>query len=159
MFKSFGFDSAFEYHTKVHQIRVVSTPDVHGVSVVEGPHRDGQDWQIVAVFNRHNITGGQSQFLPSGGGRPFFTQTVKSGYAICNEDAKMWHNATDIKYVDDQILGHRDIFIVATNRWTHRKYGDEFETASLIDGTSDWKNEKPEESPETSVELEYVALN
>ena len=147
LFKAFGFDPAHAFHAKLHQIRVVASKDIHGVSVVEGPHRDGQDWQIVAVFDRRNITGGQSQFLPSGGGGPFFAHTVAPGEAVCNEDAAMWHNATDIFVGADASRGHRDIWIIATNRWEARKYGDAFESASLIDGKANWKTLRPEESP------------
>jgi len=149
LFLAFGFRTDCYFHAKVHQIRVITRPDIHGVAVVEGPHRDGQDWQIVAVFDRKNITGGQSQFLPSGGGDPFFGKTLQPGEAVCNEDAAMWHNATDICPVEGAEEGHRDIFIVATNRWEHRKYGDEFEAASLRDGEADWAKDHPDEVPQT----------
>ena len=148
LFNAFGFDKLLEFHAKVHQIRVITTKDIHGVAVVEGPHRDGQDWQIVAVFDRNNIDGGQSQFLPNGGGEPFLAKTLEPGTAICNKDAAMWHNATDIRARNDEFMGHRDIFIIATNRWSHRKYGDEFEAASLINGTADWEKRRPKESLE-----------
>lgn len=147
LFNAFEFDKTHLFHAKVHQIRVISNKDIHGVAITEGPHRDGQDWQIVAVFDRYNVTGGQSQFLPTGGGEPFFAQTLKPGEAVCNEDAAMWHNATDIYYGDDHPQGHRDIWIIATNRWEHRKYGDEFESASLRDGEANWQLSRPDESP------------
>lgn len=148
IFKIFGFDTNSLFHAKLHQIRVIVNRDIYGVSVVEGPHRDGQDWQIVAVFNRHNIRGGQSQFMPSGGGEPFFSRTLKPGEAVCNEDIAMWHNATDIFAEDDAQEGYRDIWIIATNRWERRKYGDEFESASLCDGEASWEKEHPDESKE-----------
>ena len=68
------------------------------------------------------------------------------GKAVCNEDAAMWHNATDISACNNELEGHRDIFIIATNRWSHRKYGDEFEAASL-NGEANWEQKRPEESP------------
>lgn len=148
LFNAFGFDKNRLFHAKTHQIRVVVTKDIYGVSVVEGPHRDGQDWQIVAVFDRQNIEGGQSQFLPNGGGEPFFSQTLKAGYAICNEDAAMWHNATDIFLHDGATRGYRNIWIIATNRWECRKYGDEFESAALRDGKAVWQLKHPDECPE-----------
>lgn len=150
LFKAFGFDKSREFHAKLHQIRVIASADIHGVAVVEGPHRDGQDWQIVAVFDRCSVSGGQSQFLPIGGGTPFFARTLQPGQAVCNEDAFMWHNATDIVVDDGVAQGHRDIWIIATNRWETRKYGDEFESASLIDGTADWARKRPAESPEVA---------
>jgi len=145
LFIAFGFDTAETFHAKIHQIRVITTPEIHGVAVVEGPHRDGHEWQIVAVFRRHNVVGGESQLLPTGGGRPFFARILVAGEAICNQDAAMWHNATDIFPLDDLQIGYRDIWIIALNRWSHRRYGLTFEGASLQDGTADWECKHPEE--------------
>ncbi|HEV7369296.1 2OG-Fe dioxygenase family protein [Arenibaculum sp.] len=150
LFKAFGFDTSREFHAKIHQIRVITSSDIHGVAVVEGPHRDGQEWQIVAVFQRHDIVGGESQFLPNGGGKPFFAQVLQPGQAVCNEDAAMWHNATDIAPAEPGGTGYRDIWIIATNRWEHRRYGDEFEAASLGEGKADWTASRPEESPQVT---------
>lgn len=148
LFNGFGFDTAFEYHAKIHQIRVITSSDIHGVAVVEGPHRDGHEWQITAVFDRHNIIGGESQLLPTGGGTPFFAQVLRPSQAICNEDARMWHNATDIAPVVPDEQGHRDLWIIATNRWTHRRYGEYFDSASTQEGLAQWSKDRPAESSE-----------
>lgn len=147
LFKGFGFDTSIDFHAKIHQIRVITSKDITGVAVVEGPHRDGHEWQIVAVFDRHNIVGGESQFLPTGGGAPFFAHVLQPGEAVCNEDARMWHNATDIAPRLPDRQGHRDIWIIATNRWTHRRYGDHFDSASTQEGLSRWSSDRPAESP------------
>jgi hypothetical protein len=145
LFDAFGFDREVAFHAKVHQIRVVTSRDIHGVAVVEGPHRDGHEWQIVAVFNRHDITGGESQLLPTGGGMPFFGKVLQPGEAICNEDAAMWHNASDIYPANVDSMGYRDIWILACNRWHHRRYGHEFEEASLRNGRAQWDLDHPDE--------------
>jgi hypothetical protein len=150
LFDAFGFDRSRSFHAKLHQIRVITSKEVHGVAVVEGPHRDGHEWQIVAVFRRHNVVGGESQLLPTGGGTPFWAQIVPEGEAICNEDAAMWHNATDIFPADQERMGHRDIWIIATNRWECRRYGGEFDDASMRDGEADWARVRPAESPQVS---------
>jgi len=149
--KAFEFDTAIDWHVKLHQIRVITTEDIAGITVTEGPHRDGQDLQIVAVFRRHNIVGGASQFLPTGGGEVFFEEVVPEGHAVCNEDTHMWHNATDIIQKDKSEMGYRDIWIMATNRWTHRTYGDEFEETSHQQGLADWDVIRPDEPPQTTV--------
>ncbi|MCR9255210.1 MAG: 2OG-Fe dioxygenase family protein [Alphaproteobacteria bacterium] len=148
IFNTFGFDKSQPIHAKIHQIRVITTKDIQGIAIAEGAHRDGQEWQIVAVFDRVNVKGGQSQFLPTGGGEPFFARTLEPGEVVCNEDAKMWHNATDLSPEDEDRPGHRDIFIVATNRWHKRRYGTDFEEASLRNGESDWATEHPDEVAE-----------
>ena len=47
-------------------------------------------------------------------------------------------------------MGYRDIWIMATNRWTHRTYGDEFEESSHSQGLADWDVIRPDESPQTT---------
>ena len=126
--KALGLDRSRTWQLNVHQCRVISRPDVDGVSVPEGPHRDGHQYGMLAVFGRHNITGGTNQLMPSGGGEPFFEVTLQPNQALIYEDSAMWHNATDIVAKDDT-GGHRDLWIVAINDWDNRKYGDEFEQA------------------------------
>lgn len=147
---AFGFDKNVSFHLKIHQIRVITSKDIQGIAIAEGAHRDGQEWQIVTVFDRVNVKGGQSQFLPTGGGEPFFAHTLQPGEVICNEDARMWHNATDLVPIDLSKQGHRDICIVATNRWHKRRYGEDFERASTRDGVSDWKLDRPDEVEEVA---------
>lgn len=158
LFDAFGFDRNVAFHAKIHQIRVIASRDIHGVAVVEGPHRDGHEWQIVAVFNRHNITGGESQLLPTGGGMPFFGKVLQAGEAICNEDAAMWHNATDIYPADADSVGYRDIWILACNRWDHRRYGEEFDEASMGNGRAQWELDHPEDCPQLTTGQEGAAV-
>lgn len=114
------------WQVNVHQCRVVANNQGRGVSVPEGPHRDGHDYGMLAVFQRHNITGGENELMPTGGGEPFFRVTLQPNQALVYEDPAMWHNATDIEALDSS-GGFRDLWIVAFNRWENRKYGDDFE--------------------------------
>jgi hypothetical protein len=59
----------------------------------------------------------------------------------------MWHNATDVAPQTPDQQGHRDIWIIATNRWTQRRYGDHFDSASTQEGLSRWSSDRPAESP------------
>lgn len=128
--RALDLDRGTSWQLNVHQCRVISTPDIEGVSVPEGPHRDGHDFGMLAVFGRENITGGTNQLMPNGGGEPFFEVTLEPNQALVYDDAVMWHNATDIVAQDDT-GGHRDLWIIAINRWENRKYGEEFERAAL----------------------------
>ena len=127
--KALGLDRTNAWQINVHQCRVISTPEIQGVSVPEGPHRDGHDYGMLAVFARHNITGGTNQLMPTGGGAPFLEVTLQPDQALVYEDGAMWHNATDI-VAEDASGGHRDLWIVAINSWENRKYGEEFERAT-----------------------------
>jgi hypothetical protein len=114
------------YQINVHQVRVVTNRSIQGVTVPEGPHRDGHDFVMNAIFARHNIIGGVSQLMPTGGGACFFEDILCKNEAIIMADDKMWHNATDIRPATDA-GGHRDIMIISFNAWERRRYGEEFE--------------------------------
>lgn len=94
------------------------------------PHRDGHHYGIVAVARRHNISGGETQLMPLGGGEPFFTTTLQDGQAICFDDRRMFHHVTDIEHLSKE-GGHRDVWLVAVNPWEHRRYGEEYEAEVL----------------------------
>jgi hypothetical protein len=128
--KALGLDRTKTWQINVHQCRVISNAEVEGVSVPEGPHRDGHEYGMLAVFARHNITGGINQLVPTGGGEPFFEVTLQPNQALVYVDGAMWHNATDI-VAGDGSGGHRDLWIIAINSWENRKYGAEFERAAL----------------------------
>ncbi|WP_034487499.1 2OG-Fe dioxygenase family protein [Actinomadura oligospora] len=131
--KALGLDAGDAWQINVHQCRVVANAEVRGVSVPEGPHRDGHEFGMLAVFARENIDGGENQLIPTGGGEPFFTVTLQPNQALVYDDAAMWHHATDIVPRDDS-GGHRDLWIVAFNRWANRKYGPDFERAATATG-------------------------
>lgn len=114
------------YQINVHQVRVVTNKDIVGVTVPEGPHRDGHDYVMNVICNRHGVSGGVSQLMPTGGGKPFFEDVLQPNEAIIFNDTRMWHNATDIIPLGEE-QGHRDILIVSFNAWERRRYGEEFE--------------------------------
>ncbi|MGW7313780.1 2OG-Fe dioxygenase family protein [Streptomyces sp. NPDC054865] len=128
--KALGLDRDRDWQVNVHQCRVVSRPGIDGVSVPEGPHRDGHQYGMIAVFGRHNIAGGTNQLMPTGGGDPFFEVTLEPNQALVYEDGELWHHATDI-VANDTSGGHRDLWIVAFNDWDNRRYGEEFERLAL----------------------------
>jgi hypothetical protein len=119
-------DEAQQFQINVHQVRVIASADIKGIAVPEGPHRDGHDFVMNAIFSRHNITGGVSQLMPTGGGPCFFEDVLQKNEAIMMADNQMWHNATDILPIGNQ-PGHRDIMIISFNAWERRRYGEEFE--------------------------------
>lgn len=127
--RALDLDRDTDWQVNVHQCRVITNSDVAGVSVPEGPHRDGHDYGMLAVFGRHNIDGGENELIPTGGGEPFFRVTLQPNQALVYDDGAMWHNATDI-VARDATGGHRDLWIIAFNRWANRKYGEEFERAA-----------------------------
>lgn len=122
-----GLDTDTVYQVNVHQCRVITNNDIKGVSVPEGPHRDGHEYGMLAVFDRNNIEGGETQLFHNGTrDNPFFTKVLEPNQALIYEDGEMIHNATDIVALSPE-GGHRDLWIVAYNSWSNRRYGPDFE--------------------------------
>lgn len=117
------------WQVNVHQCRVITNDAIAGVSVPEGPHRDGHRFGMLAVWARKNITGGVTQLMETGSSVPFLETILQPGQALIYDDGAMWHNATDLEAPSQQ-EGHRDLWIVAFNPWSDRRYGDEFEAAA-----------------------------
>jgi hypothetical protein len=128
--KAIPLDTDHPWQINVHQCRVVTGRGMPGISVPEGPHHDGHDFGMLAVFGRRNIAGGETQLIPNEGGEPFFRMTLEANQAFVYEDAAMLHYATDIEPLTPE-GGCRDLWIVAFNTWDNRKYGREFEAAAL----------------------------
>lgn len=124
--REIGLARDHDWQINVHQCRVVARPGRTAVSVPEGPHRDGHEYAMLAVFARHNIAGGESQLMPLRGGDPFFRVTLQPNQAIAFDDTRMWHTATDLAALSDH-EGYRDLWIVVFNRWDRRRYGPEHE--------------------------------
>jgi len=139
--KEIGLATDHDWQINVHQCRVVARPGQKAVSVPEGPHRDGHDFGMLAVFGRHNITGGETQLMPLGGGEPFFRVTLQPNQAVAFDDTAMWHTATDLTALNHD-NGYRDLWIVVFNRWDRRKYGPEYESRAAPAGDMDLRSGK-----------------
>lgn len=123
-------DRGADWQVDVHQWRVVTDDHVRGVSVPEGPHQDGHTYSMIAVVDRHNITGGETQLIPMDSDELLFGTALRPLQAIVLDDRIMRHNATDI-VAPPGTSGRRDLFLVAYNLWADRRYGDEYEAAVL----------------------------
>ena len=123
---SIPLDTKDEWQINVHQYRVLTGPNLVGVTVPEGPHQDGHDYVMIAVIKRSGITGAEMSLMPIGGeGKEFFKVIVNEGQAALLNDRDMFHYVTDIVAIENE--GYRDIFVVAFSRWDDRWHGDEFE--------------------------------
>lgn len=128
--EAISLDKGHDWQINVHQCRVITDENIRGLSVPEGPHRDGHTFGMVAVFGRDNISGGQTQLFKELGSESFYETVLKENQAIVYDDAKMFHNATDIEPLTKH-GGHRDLWIVAFNEWRNRRYGDDFEARAM----------------------------
>jgi len=124
-----GLDQSRDWHLDINQYRVITTPEITGITVPEGAHQDGHSYVIVFVFRRHAITGATLRLLPLDGGTAFLETVIEAGQAIILDDTRMLHDASPI--VPIGAYGYRDYFGTALNPWEDRRYGAEFEARVL----------------------------
>lgn len=119
-------DRSSGYHVNVNQIRVVANSDFRGVTVPEGPHRDGHEFSVIAIARRNNIEGGETQVIDPVTREIVFRKTLNENQAILIDDERFIHYATDIMPRQGHI-GYRDIWVIEINRWEKRAYGPRHE--------------------------------
>ncbi len=115
-------DEHENYHVNVNQIRVIANAEFKGVTVPEGPHRDGHEFSVIAIAGRHNVVGGETQVIDPVSNAIIYNQLLNENQAVLIDDERYIHFATDIAPAQG-VIGHRDIWVIEINRWNRRAYG------------------------------------
>lgn len=126
-------DRSAMFQINVNQIRVVANAQFQGVTVPEGPHRDGHEFSVIAVVRRHNVHGGETQVIDPQTGDILLRQTLHENQAILIDDERFIHYASNIDVAEGE-SGYRDIWVIEINRWESRAYGRVHEREALSDG-------------------------
>lgn len=119
------------FQINVNQIRVIANAEFKGVTVPEGPHRDGHEFSVIAVARRQNVKGGETQVIDPNTREILFRTTLDENQAILIDDERFIHYATNIEPEDGDV-GYRDIWVIEINRWHNRAYGPAHERSSLV---------------------------
>ena len=117
----------------VNQIRVVANAQFRGVTVPEGPHRDGHKYSVIAIARRENVSGGETQVIDPLTNQVLYRQVLKENQAILIDDERYIHFATDIEPVTGE-MGYRDIWVIEINHWENRAYGRTHEREAMAAG-------------------------
>lgn len=115
-------DAEEGHHVNVNQIRVIANAEFKGVTVPEGPHRDGHEFSVIVVAGRHNVRGGETQVIDPVSREIVHRQVLAENQAVLIDDERYIHYATDIMPAQGT-TGHRDIWVIEINRWSKRAYG------------------------------------
>lgn len=119
-------DTDLAYHINVNQIRVIANTEFKGVTVPEGPHRDGHEYSVIVVAARHNVDGGETQIIHPVTRQVLSRQLLGENQAVLIDDERHIHYATDIVPAQGD-TGYRDIWVIEINRWSKRAYGPSHE--------------------------------
>ncbi|HEU4670225.1 MAG TPA: 2OG-Fe dioxygenase family protein [Dyella sp.] len=101
-----------EWHVEVHQFRIEALPEQAGEPTPEGMHRDGVDYVLVLMVDRHNIASGTTTILtPDGTELGSFTLARPLDAALV-DDARVFHGVTPVTALDRALTAHRDVLVV-----------------------------------------------
>jgi hypothetical protein len=79
-------------------------------------HRDGVDYVLVLMVDRHNIASGTTTIhAPDGGTLGSFTLTRPLDAALL-DDARVYHGVTPVLPLDAAKPAHRDVLVVTLRR-------------------------------------------
>lgn len=107
---------AGRWHLEVHQFRIEATSDAPGEPTPEGVHRDGVDYVLVLMIDRHNIASGTTTIhAPDGATLGSFTLTWPLDAALV-DDARVYHGVTPVLPLDAAKPAHRDVLVVTLRR-------------------------------------------
>lgn len=100
------------WHVEIHQFRIEARRDEAGQPTPEGMHRDGVDYVLVLLINRHNIARGVTSVHDlSGQELGSFTLTEPLDAALV-DDRRVMHGVTPVQPMDPSQPGHRDVLVV-----------------------------------------------
>nr|WP_242691406.1 2OG-Fe dioxygenase family protein [Lysobacter enzymogenes] len=100
------------WHIELHQFRIEAGPDREGQPTPEGVHRDGVDYVLVLLIDRHNIVSGTTTIHDRDGSLlGSFTLTAPLDAALV-DDARVFHGVTAVTPQDPQREAHRDVLVV-----------------------------------------------
>tara|TARA_Y100000034_G_scaffold103721_1_gene129667 strand:- start:344 stop:970 length:627 start_codon:yes stop_codon:yes gene_type:complete len=106
---SSGFSD--DHEIEIHQMRIITRDELTPVSP-EGVHQDGYRFIGIVGINRYNITGGNLLICKTYEGKPVVDFPLESGEMVMIDDRAMWHNATQIKPINQDVQGYMDAFIL-----------------------------------------------
>lgn len=100
------------WHVELHQFRVEASGGQHGNPTPEGRHRDGVDYVLVLLIQRHNVARGVTTiYAPDGRSLGEFTLTNPCDASLL-DDTRVFHGVTPVQPIDPAQPAYRDVLVV-----------------------------------------------
>lgn len=104
------------WHCEAHQFRIEASQRESGQPTPEGAHRDGVDYVLVLLIQRHNIASGTTQiFDPDGQELGSFTLSNPLDAAII-DDHRIFHGVTPVSPIRADEPSFRDVLVITYAR-------------------------------------------
>jgi hypothetical protein len=97
------------WEVRIHQIRIVASPEEPGLPAPEGIHQDGTDFLTLHLVRRLNVVGGESTIYDLDR-KPMQRYTMSETLdSLILEDPRIMHGVTPVHSADGRSLGIRDL--------------------------------------------------
>lgn len=104
------------WQVEAHQFRIEALPGQPGQPTPEGVHRDGVDYVLVALIDRHNIREGTTTIHAADRTQlGAFTLTHALDLALV-DDQRVWHGVTAVEPLDPGAPAWRDVLVLTFKR-------------------------------------------
>ena len=105
-----------DWHVEVHQFRIEARLEEKGQPTPEGVHRDGVDYVLVLLVDRHNIASGTTTVHALNGAELGSFTLVSPLDAALLDDSRVAHGVTAIEPLDPHRAAYRDVLVVTWRR-------------------------------------------
>ena len=107
-----SFNGEEQWRIQAHQFRIQAKEGEAGQPTPEGIHKDGADFILIMVLERHNITGGVNHIYDNDKRLVFGSVLEDAGDAIILDDRKVWHGVSEVYPIDKKKPGYRDVLVL-----------------------------------------------
>jgi hypothetical protein len=101
---------------ELHQFRIEAGDGEAGLPTPEGAHRDGVDWVIVMLVDRHNVASGVTDIFANDGARLGAFTLERPRDAVFLDDHRVLHGVTAIHPLEPGAPARRDVLVATFRR-------------------------------------------
>lgn len=93
--------------------RILARPNMQGLPVPEGKHRDGVKFSCLFMTDKINVSGGETTLIDIMHQKPIFNGTLeKQNQMLIFRDDTVFHDTTPIEVISGRNYGYRDLLVI-----------------------------------------------
>ena len=116
LFQALTVDPPKTWHVELHQFRIEAGDGEAGLPTPEGAHRDGVDWVIVMLVDRHNVASGVTDIFANDGARLGAFTMEQPRDTVLLDDHRVMHGVTAIHPLKPGAPARRDVLVATFRR-------------------------------------------
>lgn len=114
--EQFSRSPAELWRIQAHQFRIIARPQQSGRPTPEGVHKDGAEFILIMLMDRHNVQGGTSQVYDNTM-QPLCEGELKQrGDLMLVNDHAVYHGVTEITPIDPTRPAWRDVLVLTFHK-------------------------------------------